>query len=343
MITRGPDHRGVWNSTSFTVTDESRSGRLFRLVARLDGSVSAGQLAEEENVPREDVEALIDHLLALGVLEATSSNSLDYYLDNILPWQASSDAPLHRPIIVLGDNDLALEIQRYLRASLHEAAVTVVDQGDPAWATLTDGDASWLSDGARFQEKLLAFEGWRNTFLILATKVINPVRLRILNRVCLDYRIPWVHAAMDGPFLFIGPTFIPHRSACYECLDTRVMMNLRESGSYQQYKRAIVERQVKEGQLPVEPAISGIVASHTALETLNFALTESSFTVNKVLAIYLPTMEFTYNEVLRAPGCPACSPIPERDDKELYADMGLFIDRSTDSSLESSLRKGFSA
>ena len=121
------------------------------------------------------------------------------------------------------------------------------------------------------------------------------------------------------------------------------MMNLRESASYQRYKRALVERQVREGRLPVEPAIAGTLASLTALETLNFALTGSSFTVNKVLAIYLPTMEFTFNEVLRAPSCTACSPLPERDDTELYFDMGIFIDPAKEPSLNAALRTGSSA
>jgi thiazole/oxazole-forming peptide maturase SagC family component len=156
-------------------------------------------------------------------------------------------------------------------------------------------------------------------------KVINPILFQTLNRVCLELCIPWIHSAVDGPFLFIGPIFVPYRSACYECFEARVIMNLRENASYQRYKQAIVEGHIKFGRLPIEPVLSGLLASHTALETLNFVQTENSFTVNKVLAIYLPTMEFTFNEVLRVPGCTACSPSSERDDKELYFDVRALI------------------
>jgi bacteriocin biosynthesis cyclodehydratase domain-containing protein len=336
LVAHSPDdielRYGVWNPTSFTLTDESKSGRLFRLMARLDGSVSPVQLAKEEDVPLEEVEALVDHLSTLGVVESTAGSSLDYYLDNILPWQADSNARPDRPIVLLGDLDLAAEIKRYLSPSLPKNLATIVDQCDPAWIALSDGDASWLSDGLRFQEKLLTFEKWRDSFIVFATKIINPVQLRMLNRICLDYRIQWIHAVLDGPFLFVGPIFVPHRSPCYECLEMRIMMNLRESASYQRYKHALVQRQVKNGQFPIEPVIGGMLASHTAMETLNFLLTGSSFTVNKLLAIYLPTMEFTYNEVLRAPSCTACSPSSERDDKELYFDMGKLINQSKASS-----------
>lgn len=347
VIAHSPDdvelRYGVWNATSFTLADESKSGQLYRIVAGLDGSLSPAQLARKENVPLADVEALTDHLLGLGVLESTSSTSLDHYLDNQLPWRATGDARPDRPIVLLGDDDLAGDIQRYLRDSLPQTSVTTLDRHDAGWVTLTSGDTSWLNDGLLYQERMLDFEGWRDTLLVFATKVINPVQLRMLNRVCLEHRIPWMHAAMDGPFLFVGPLFVPHRSACYECLELRVMMNLRESASYQRYKRALVERHVKEGQLPVEPAMRGILASHTALETLNYALTGSTFTTNKFLAIYLPTMEFTYNEVLRAPSCTACSPSPERDDQELYFDMGSFIGRANGRSQDAASRKSSSS
>ena len=53
-------------------------------------------------------------------------------------------------------------------------------------------------------------------------------------------------------------------------------------------------------------------------------LTDANFTVGKVLAVHLPTMEFSFNEVLRVAGCPGCGPSSERDDHELYFEMASF-------------------
>ena len=39
----------------------------------------------------------------------------------------------------------------------------------------------------------------------------------------------------------------------------------------------------------------------------------------------LPTMEFTFNEVLRLPGCSACGGLFEREDKELHFDLRALI------------------
>jgi len=96
IVAHSPDdvelRYGVWNPLSFTLADETKSGHLLRLVTRLDGSLTPAQLAHEENVPRGEVEALIDHLLSLGVLEPEASNSLDHYLDDIVPWRVDSRA-----------------------------------------------------------------------------------------------------------------------------------------------------------------------------------------------------------------------------------------------------------
>jgi len=100
---------------------------------------------------------------------------------------------------------------------------------------------------------------------------------------------------------------------------------LRHAASYHDYKRAITEQKLLAGEIPIAPMLARLLACHVGLETVNFALTGSCFTLGKILAIYLPTMEFSFNEVLRVPGCPACGASQERDATELYFDMRTVI------------------
>jgi hypothetical protein len=125
VIAHSPDvvelRHGVWNATSFTLTDESGRGDLYRLICRLDGSARPSAIAKEEGVPRSDVEALVDHLVSLDVVEEGPSSGVDYYLDELLPRPAATNGdmpagPHAARARVLGDPELVAELVRCRRA-----------------------------------------------------------------------------------------------------------------------------------------------------------------------------------------------------------------------------------
>jgi hypothetical protein len=109
-------------------------------------------------------------------------------------------------------------------------------------------------------------------------------------------------------------------------------MNLRDAGHYQKYKAAVADARAIMGRPPCYPPLSSLLCGHAALEAANYVMTGSTFTVNKLLSLYLPTMEFSFNEVLRTPGCDACSSCPERDASELYFEMGSLLKGEGDAS-----------
>ena len=334
IIPHTPDEvelrHGVWNPVSVTLTDDSRSGQLFRLLRRLDGSASLSTIASEEKVPRDEVEGLVDHLLNLGVAEIGPSSSLDYFLETTSKVRDELRVQHLRRVVLLGDSPLTRRISGLLSEVDLGLSVEIVPADDPGWQQCRSSDRSWLNDGLAFEEEQSKFAAWTDALIVYATSTVDPSTLRVLNRVCLANRIPWVHAAIDGPFLIVGPLFIPGRSACSECLDGRVLMNMRESASYQRYKIALAERQVVLGELPVDGVILSLLASHINMEIVNFCLTGRSFIIGKALMIHLPTMEFSYNELLRLPSCPACAPRPESEDTELYFDMATLVSDTAD-------------
>ena len=329
IIAHSPDvvelRHGVWNPESYTFRDDAGSGRLFRIMKRLDGTAAPSQIAREEDVPLEDVEGLIDHLQTLGVLESSAATALDHYIDTVVPWR-SDGARSMQTSTLLGDAEPTTAIAGYLRASLPDMEVRVPGDDDPVRRLITSVSGPELRDGLAFEEALEVADGWRDSFVIHASSVIDPVELRVVNRICLGLGVPWLHAALDGPFVLVGPLVVPHRSPCYECLETRVTMNMRERASYQQYKEALAAHAVAHGRMPVQPIVVGMLASHAALEALNFIATGTTFTINKLLAIYLPTMEVAYNEVLRVPSCPACSPTAEQQETSVYFDTGALLE-----------------
>jgi len=325
VVAHSPDiaeiRYGVWNPTSCTLRDESNSGTLTRLLLRLDGTSSVNEIADSEHVATRDVEQLLERLNELGMLESASTNALDFVLERTPgasgAWVKPPDHPI--PVAIIGDAELAGTIADLLRGSLPDLSVVV--RPEPRDLNSMQSVAESDDDALVFQAELSHFEHWRNHLLIVAQRVIDPEWVHRINRICLALRTPWLHTALDGPFLFIGPLTVPNRSACFDCFETRVMMNLRESASYQRYKRAIVQRLVRVGVVPIEPVVRNLLASHVTIEALNYLLTEHSCLIGKVLSIYLPTMEFTYHEVLRLPNCRSCAPQPAATRRELYFDV----------------------
>jgi bacteriocin biosynthesis cyclodehydratase domain-containing protein len=308
--------------------DDQASGHLIRILQRLDGRLSVAEIAQAEGIPESEVEMVVDQLTELSLLEKDSSHALDYYLDQILPNLTAHEGKRRMSpssVVALGDPYLSEQIVRILTSSNVDGQFTSA-VADPSLRVLLSKHAlSQVFDRLDFEEAAQPFAEWSGQLAVFAVSSVNPLEVRAFNRICLRHRIPWIHAAVDGPSLLIGPTFIPFRSPCYECLEARALMKMRDSASYQRYKSALLEGRVVGTGAPLDSALGSILSSLTAFEALNFLLTGTSFTVCKLLAMYLPTMEFTFNDVLRLPGCAACGSSPVMSDQELYFDLRTLL------------------
>lgn len=329
VIGHSPDlvelRTGVWNQQSFTLRDETGSGKILNLVCGLDGSLTRRELAKREGVSRADVEAVIDHLYSLGAIEEEPTSALDAYLDTVAPLGGRPELTgVADQVLIFGDFELSQQVGDALTGNT--PCPVRVPAADPLWTQLLDLPASVSHDGLELAALATRFQPWARSLVITADRLIDPLRARTLNRLAHQVGFSWIQAAIDGPFLFIGPTVLPHRSACWECFETRVTMNLHESQSYLRYTNALARGQVVTGRPPVLRAVGALLASHAALEATNYLYSGSNFTIEKALGIYLPTMEIAYNEVLPMPGCRGCAPIPERDAPSLYFDARVWLD-----------------
>lgn len=323
---------GVWNHVSFTIQDDTNSGYLYKFIKALDGSQSVSQIAKYLEMPRSEAESIIDYLLQLDVLENDASTAFDYYTDIYAPAfkgkQKTDEEINNKKIVIISDSNLGTEIEDSLSDRANLSNIEIINAQHELFQVLNNQDTSWMHNALLFEEILQQFEVLKNSFIVVVLENMNPIFIKKFNRIATALNIPWIHAAIDGPFLFIGPLFETHKTACYECFETRIGMNLREYNSYQKYKTAIVENNIiRNSEFPMGGVLRSILCSHLTLEILNFVLTGCSFTKNKVLSIYLPTMEITFNEFLKVSTCQNCGSQPHRDDSQLYFDVqGLLKD-----------------
>lgn len=318
---------GVWNPVSVTLSDDEQQGTLTRIVRFVDGDHSVARIAREVGASRSQVEDVLDRLRELSLLDDGSS-LLDHYVERTLPTLlpfGGSPSVESTSALVMGHGVVPAEVAMLVNRALGEGAAEVHGEDSPSVKHLLGEPHAAELDGFEFEEWCEPFLSWRGRCVVWASEVVRPDHLRILNRLALHLGTTWVHACADGPFLLVGPTFVPGRTACYECLDQRLLMNLREARSYQNYKQALVDGRVAGSTAPLEVTLAALLAAHTSFEVLSVLTTGAGFTVGRLLAIYLPTMEFAFNEVLRVPGCGACDHVPESHDHELYFDIKTLL------------------
>lgn len=319
---------GVWNNVSHMIHDENEENVLANIILGLNGQHDPVEIAKNLEISRSKVEAVIDYLLQLGVLSSGAESFIECYVENLAPTMRRPgkfkyDASL--PVILVGD----AEINEKIQAQLTSLGEVKIHDGSELWNLIKKSDDEWLFDALEQQRFIEQFKEWQGKYIVFSSRHINPVIASKLNRITHLLNIPWLHAAIDGPFIFIGPTFQGNQCACYDCFETRVGMNLRESESYQKYKNAISMNQVHtQNDDPLFSVTSNILATHAVLEILNYVATQCTFTTNKVLSIFLPTMEFVYHEVLRIPACRTCGSISNRDNTQLYFDFQKLVEEA---------------
>lgn len=328
-IIHSPDmvelRQGVWNSVSHLMRDDSAEGVLANIILGLHEQCTPADISIKTGISRSKVESVLDYLQQLGVLQAKSESFIDYYVDNVIPAfrrPGQYKYQLNLPVVFLGD--------AFINNKIRQQLVSMIDytsqDSDELWSFVLKSSDDWLFDALEQQRFLALFQPWQNKFLVYTSRHINPVIATRLNRIAYMLNIPWIHLAIDGPFILIGPTFQGEQGPCYDCFETRVSMNLREAESYQKYKNAIAKNQVRTQQDdPLLQLTSSILATHATLEIMNYLSTQCTFTTNKVLSIFLPTMEFVYHDLLRLPACRTCGSVSHRDDTQLHFDFQTLI------------------
>ncbi len=335
IIPHSSDHvelrRGVWNPMSFTLNDESGKGKLYLILKDLNGENSVSDISKKYSISRAEVESVLDQLHTLGAVEKAASNILDCYIEQTCPSVMQRLYPKNcsssKRIIFLGNNSITHTLSKMLKDYFPHYKMHYLDESSPQYKTLIGAGDQWLYDALKLENEIQLFSDWNDSFIVYAQPILNPIVCSRLNVIAHELKIPWIHGAIDGPLLLIGPLFSVPSGPCYACFETRVSMNLREHASYVKYKQALAEGKfVDDLAASLHSPLVHLLASHLALEIINYLATGSGFTRNKVLSIYLPTMEIAFNEVLKVSTCAVCGTVEHRDNHQLYFDyQSLFM------------------
>jgi bacteriocin biosynthesis cyclodehydratase domain-containing protein len=127
-------------------------------------------------------------------------------------------------------------------------------------------------------------------------------RLVDWNRGALTARVPWVQLLpFDGRLSAIGPLFVPHETACFECYRLRRASNL-------EYASAFLALDAVPARRPAAPPLERVAAGLAATIAVRWLAQRDQFLPGLWYALeHEWELRLTSHFVYRVPRCPACS------------------------------------
>ena len=126
-----------------------------------------------------------------------------------------------------------------------------------------------------------------------------------VNSACLASGTRWLRVLMSATSAQLGPTIVPHQTACHTCLDLRSRAHQRDLDGYLAY-RAHLESvgPTDEGSIaPFRSAVAGQVALEITRLLVGFA---PPVTPGRFYELSVASPVAIAHDVLRVPGCPSC-------------------------------------
>ena len=304
----GPDdaefRTGSLSGSGCVISDPERRGLLGSIIKRLlagDGAPTRPWNAAEMEL----LEEIIPQLEDAGIVEANEAHRGVNTRSVPLLRKPMTDAH----ITLVGHGVLGEAIRQHL-AQASFGSITMIESSSVAKAGTAKGVDQARSPAApRPQDANQWLEFAKDSdWIVAAQDCFEPGELTAINSAALQCSTPWSLVCLDGYEGWLGPTFVPGETACFNCFSRRLLAGAGE------IRHIFMDPGVKVYKVPspwsVGPESSawiGLLASMFALELIA-AIQGRSFTLNNILIVHRLNLTFQRESVLRLPRCPDCSP-----------------------------------
>jgi thiazole/oxazole-forming peptide maturase SagC family component len=205
--------------------------------------------------------------------------------------------------------------------------ITIIDAiSNPDLFEFDSANSTEATDVLNFLKNYQNFSEFEAFLVILDFP--HPTLLRNLNRIFINYKMPWILSTLDGPFVIIT-TFVPEHSACFECFEIRILSQMRSLQEYRSFVSLLSNKIPLSRKVEFNPVLQ-MPFSIAMNELIMLSSFKANHFVGRLLSIYLPFFEIQMQDLLRIPVCPACGYTSKATMNELYFDFRKFIAGVTD-------------
>jgi bacteriocin biosynthesis cyclodehydratase domain len=134
-----------------------------------------------------------------------------------------------------------------------------------------------------------------------------PALLDAVNRAALQANVRWIPGQIYRGTGILGPTVIPHQSACYKCYELRRNANLENYEEVMHYESRLRQMPAIRSEFVAPKPLAQTLGGLLALESLRL-MTQTAIPqmAGRILLIDFFAPEMTSHRLLRLPNCPAC-------------------------------------
>lgn len=134
-----------------------------------------------------------------------------------------------------------------------------------------------------------------------------PALLDAVNRAALQANVRWITGQIYRGTGILGPTVIPHQSACYKCYELRRNANLENYEEVMHYESRLRQMPAIRSEFVAPKPLAQTLGGLLALESLRL-MTQTAIPqmAGRILLIDFFAPEMTSHRLLRLPNCPAC-------------------------------------
>jgi bacteriocin biosynthesis cyclodehydratase domain-containing protein len=318
-----------------TIRDGGRTKLLGRILRHVVPPVTLAELARRRVLTEAelgDSARLVDYLRRQEVLVDPGADLAQVYFDTVL---GRGRRLAERRLAVAGAGPLGSRIAAGL-ARLGVGRLEVqddrrvedeaVDRGLFAYAPESVRAGRSFLDGLGDQLGSLGHAGYaplaaplddeaavselagRGEFLVVALEEFSSRLLHLANSVALARGTPWLSVYLDGSEAVVGPLYVPGETCCYNEFEIQHEATLGPAkDEYLLYKETTNGHRPGGGRFALPPYLD-VAAGLAVVAVAHFLLQGRSYLVGRANRVDFERMSIDFEEVLRLPRCPACSP-----------------------------------
>ena len=288
---------------------------LLRLLPLMDGRHEAEELVSQSRLPPEELRTILDTLRNMSLIETVEGLG---HGDDAPPEEYLSEHAALFRVFESSKTKSSASCQR--RAFTQRIALAGSDGLSDELARLLP--AYGLTRVRRLSPAALGEAADPTELVVVSLSTYSDLEtLTALNRRCVDQGRTLIPISFDDGVAQIGPTVVPGKTACLQCLDLRTMSNIDNLEAYETYRGFVKARERRYPEVPAHVTAIAVFACHEVLRVVTGYDQAKSY--NGVLKVDLWNADVRRTRVLKFPSCTVCSPRARRPkyDNHAFASM----------------------